>query len=72
MRLTMIPIRDVLRHETRCYGNVNGKYFNLIGGGSGRPFDGIVHTELKSTTGPLYFPATLLSPVLVMGYPTFK
>lgn len=68
----MIPIRDVLRQETRCHGTVNGKAFELIGGGSGRPFDGVVHTELKSAAGPLHFPPPLLSPVLVMGYPTFS
>ena len=68
----MIPIRDILRQETKCYGEINGKHFNLIGGGSGRPFDGVVHTELKSTTGPLHFPTCLLSPVLIMGYPSFS
>jgi hypothetical protein len=68
----MIPIMETLRQETKCYGRINGTEFSLSGGGCGRPFDGYVHTSLKSAAGPLHFPCPLLSPVLIMGYPTFS
>jgi hypothetical protein len=31
----MIPIKDTLRQETKCYGILNGKTFELNGGGLG-------------------------------------
>lgn len=43
-----------------------------MGGGVGKPFDGVVRTELRSELGPLPFPVGLLSPVLIMGYPTYS
>jgi hypothetical protein len=67
----MIPIREVLRHETRCYGQLNDRSFDMTGGGRGRPFDGVVRTELTARTA-LHFPPPVLAPVLIMGYPTFS
>lgn len=67
----MIPIRDVLAHQTRCHGQFAGKPFDMRGGGRGRPFDGVVHTDLQTST-PLHFPPAVLAPVLIMGYPTFS
>lgn len=68
----MIPILSSLRQRTKCYGRLNGKIFSMSGGGVGRPFDGYVHTILKSEKEALHFPCPLLSPVLIMGYPTFS
>lgn len=68
----MVPIGKSLKQETCCHGTLNGHAFKLVGGGNGKPFDGMVHTSLKSTNGPLPFPVVLLSPVLIMGYPTFS
>jgi len=68
----MIPIRNELRQETVCHGLVNDIRFRMTGGGMGRPFDGVVNTSLVSQTGPLHFPTAVLSPVLIMGYPTFS
>jgi hypothetical protein len=44
----MIPIRDLLRHETRCHGRFGDKTFDLLGGGLGRPFDGVGRTDLET------------------------
>ncbi len=68
----MIPIGDKLDQETHCHGTVNGQDFDLTGGGTGRPFEGHVDTSLNSTKGPMPFPPPLISPVLIMGYPTFS
>src|SRR4051812_44845058 len=68
----MIPILDELRQETRCHGTINGVPFDLVGGGIGRPFDGVVRTDLASASGALAFPPRVLAPVLIMGYPTFS
>ncbi|MBV9931914.1 MAG: hypothetical protein JO013_13355 [Alphaproteobacteria bacterium] len=67
----MIPILDELRQETRCHGVFRGQRFELTGGGVGRPFDGLVDTDL-TTAIPLPFPPAVLAPVLIMGYPTFS
>lgn len=68
----MIPILEFLPQKTHCFGKINGQDFKLLGGGMGRPFDGIVRTELKSQMGKIPFPVALLSPVLIMGYPTYS
>lgn len=68
----MIPVREFLPQKTHCHGTINKKKFDLLGGGMGKPFDGVVQTELKSQLGELHFPVTLLSPVLIMGYPTYS
>ncbi|MES2389882.1 MAG: hypothetical protein V4543_17910 [Bacteroidota bacterium] len=59
-------------HHTRLYGNFNNRAFNLYGSGSGKPYEGFLDTELKSTEGLVHFPMTLLSPIALMGYPTYS
>ena len=68
----MIPIGKKLDQETICHGNFNKDKFELKGGGAGEPYEGRVSTFLESTGGPLTFPTALLSPILIMGYPTFS
>jgi actin beta/gamma 1 len=68
----MIAIGKALAQVTRCHGTVNGQAFELNGGGDGRPFEGVVNTRLRCSKGALPFPTALLSPVLIMGYPTFS
>lgn len=68
----MIPIKEFLPQQTYCHGTINNKKFELSGGGMGKPFDGVVRTELKSQLGKIHFPVALLSPVLIMGYPTYS
>lgn len=68
----MIPVKEFLPQKTHCFGTINNKKFELKGGGMGMPFDGVVRTELNSELGELQFPVALLSPVLIMGYPTYS
>jgi hypothetical protein len=67
-----IPIGDVLKVETRLYGTINGRDFDLRGGGQGHPFRGELFTRLESTMGELHFPMHLMDVPAVMGYPTFS
>jgi hypothetical protein len=67
-----LPFPDVMRHETRLWGTLNGVEFELLGGGVGEPFRGKIKTELRSTTGPVPVPMAVLDLEPIMGYPTFS
>jgi len=61
-----------LGHKTHLFGKINGREFNLQGGGSGKPYDGVLNTTLESTSGKVDFPMHLLDHIAIMGYPTFS
>lgn len=69
-QLYQTPVQ--MKHKTRLYGKVNGVDFNLYGSGYGLPYEGFLDTNLKSTMGNLQFPMTILSPIALMGYPTYS
>jgi hypothetical protein len=68
----LVPIPAVLAIQTRLYGTINGKEFDLRGGGEGRPYDGIIKVEYVSQLGPVHFPMHLMDIPAIMGYPTFS
>jgi len=61
-----------LPHETHLFGLINGGRFDLKGGGTGNPHTGLLKTSLDSVRGPVHFPMTILSPIALMGYPTYS
>lgn len=69
---TVPPIPKVLAHKTHLFGRINDDAFDLVGGGSGRPYDGTLNTHLTSVIGPVAFPMHILSPIAIMGYPTYS
>lgn len=68
----MSQIPEDLQHHTKIHGKVNGREFELVGQGSGRPYDGKLESHLSSTRGPLHFPMHLLDIVSIFGYPTYS
>jgi hypothetical protein len=66
----LVPVE--LNHHTRLHGKINGETFNLDGTGYGKPYEGFLDTNLKSTNGNVHFPMTVLSPIALMGYPTYS
>ena len=66
------PIPTVLAIETRLHGRVNGKPFDLRGGGEGHPYDGTIQVEYVSELGPVPFPMHLMDIPALMGFPTFS
>ena len=65
-------VPEELRHEAVIRGTANGQQLRLEGEGVGRPYDGKLHSVLKSTTGPLHIPMHLLDIVAIFGYPTYS
>src|SRR4051812_44263731 len=68
----LAPVPELLRHETRVHGTINGTPFELLGGGVGQPYEGRLSTRLETSGAPLHFPAALLDIVIVVGYPTYS
>jgi hypothetical protein len=66
------PVPKELAHQTHLFGAINGRKFNLSGSGIGQPHDGRLNTHLISTSGPVHFPMHILSPIAIMGYPTYS
>jgi len=67
---TSIPQR--LRHRTRVTGVFNGKKFELVGGGKGKPHEGILDCKMKSQHGSVGFPMPLMNVIVIFGYPTYS
>jgi hypothetical protein len=67
-----MPVPALLKIETRLYGQLNGKPFDLRGGGEGRPYDGLIKVEYVSELGAVHFPMHLMDIPAIMGYPTFS
>lgn len=61
-----------LKHHTHLFGIFNGKKFDFDGGGNGKPYEGRLFSHLNSTMGSVNFQPHLLSPIMIMGYPTFS
>jgi actin beta/gamma 1 len=61
-----------LNHHTRLHGKINGQQFSLDGTGSSNTYIGFLDTCLKSTKGTVPFPMTILSPIVLRGYPIYS
>lgn len=72
MAKTQTSVPEELAHHTIISGKFNGKDFKLVGGGTGRPYDGKLKSVLKAAGGPLHFPMHLLDIVAIFGYPTYS
>lgn len=68
----MKRVPEQLEHRTTLYGTINGEKFKLVGGGTGRPYDGVIESSLRTNPGPVGFPIGLVSMHMVTGFPTFS
>ncbi|MDP1614463.1 MAG: hypothetical protein Q8L68_01560 [Methylococcales bacterium] len=74
----VLPILDLgsipktLRHITTIKGIFNNKSFELQGGGTGMPHEGLLDCKLISMNGPVHFPMPLMNVIAIFGYPTYS
>ena len=65
-------VPEVLPHHTTIRGTFNGKNFELMGKGHGKPYEGMLESRLETKGPPLHFPMHLLDIVAIFGYPTYS